>query len=58
MSEKQSFERIDLEEESVGSSQTKRDFIEPKLRFIEPKLIKHSDVTEITGQFIGPFSPP
>ncbi len=56
MSDKQSTGRIGKEEKGLGSSQTKRDFAEPKLTFIEPKLTKHGDATKITG-FFGSFSP-
>lgn len=33
----------------------KKEFKEPKLKFIEPKLTKHGDATKITGQFLGTF---
>ena len=29
----------------------------PKLAFVEPKLTKHGELTEVTGQFFGGFSP-
>jgi hypothetical protein len=35
---------------------SKQPFIEPKLTYVAPKLVKHGDVTELTG-FFGPFSP-
>lgn len=35
----------------------KKEFKEPKLKFIEPKLTEHGDVTKITGQFFGTFTP-
>lgn len=35
----------------------KKEFKEPKLKFIEPKLTKHGDATKITGQFFGTFTP-
>ncbi len=35
----------------------KKSFTEPKLTFIEPKLTKQGDATEITAGFFGPFSP-
>ncbi len=57
MSEKHSAGRIGNEENGLGSSQTKRDFAEPRLTFIEPKLTKHGDATKITAGFIGAFSP-
>jgi hypothetical protein len=38
----------------------KREYTEPKLEFVEPKLTKHGDVTKITAGngFFGEFSPP
>ncbi len=39
------------------SDDKKKSFKEPKLSFIEPKLIKHGDATEITGGSFGTFSP-
>lgn len=58
MSEKHSVGRIDQEEKSLDTSQTKKHFEEPKLTFIEPKLTKHGDATKITaGGFFGAFSP-
>jgi hypothetical protein len=35
----------------------KRKFIEPKLTYIEPKLVKHGDVKDITAAFLGVFYP-
>jgi hypothetical protein len=35
----------------------KKLFVEPKVSFIEPKLIKHGDATKITAGFFGGFSP-
>jgi len=35
----------------------KKEFNEPKLTFIEPKLTKHGDATKITGAFFGTFTP-
>jgi hypothetical protein len=44
-----------LDAEGTG----KRPFVEPKLTFVTPKLVKHGGLAEITGQgFFGPFSPP
>lgn len=37
--------------------QTKKPFTSPKLTFVEPKLTKQGDATEITSGFLGPFSP-
>lgn len=50
--------QIDHEAKGLDSSQTKKAFAEPKLTFVEPKLIKHGDATEITAAgFFGQFSP-
>lgn len=35
----------------------KKEFNEPKLTFIEPRLTKHGDATKITGAFFGTFTP-
>ncbi|MFC1996051.1 lasso RiPP family leader peptide-containing protein [Chloroflexota bacterium] len=35
----------------------KQPFVEPKLEFIEPKLVKHGDVKDITAGFFGSFYP-
>lgn len=40
-----------------GSSENKKEFTEPKLKFVEPKLTKQGDATKITGQFFGTFNP-
>ena len=40
----------------VARPQGKQPFAEPKLTFIEPKLVKHGGVTQVTG-FFGTFSP-
>jgi hypothetical protein len=37
--------------------QGKRPFVEPKLTFVEPKLVKHGDIVEVTKAFFGPFYP-
>ena len=38
------------------TSQTKQPFTTPRLTYVPPKLVKHGNVTELTG-FIGTFSP-
>jgi hypothetical protein len=43
--------------EDTPSSLNKKAWMPPKLAFIEPKLSKHGELTEITGQFFGAFSP-
>ncbi len=35
-----------------------KEFKEPRLKFIEPKLTRHGDATKITGSFFGTFIPP
>ncbi len=57
MSEKQSVGRIAKRVDGSGSGQAKRDFAEPKLTFIDPKLTKHGDATKITAGFAGTFFP-
>ena len=37
--------------------QGKLPFTEPKLTFLEPKLVKRGDVADVTAGFIGSFSP-
>ena len=39
-----------------GKSNSKQPFKKPKLTFVAPKLVKHGEVTELTG-FFGAFSP-
>jgi hypothetical protein len=34
-----------------------KEWQEPKLTFVEPKLTRQGDFVEITGQFFGAFSP-
>lgn len=40
-----------------ASPRTRQPFVEPRLRFVEPKLVKHGDVTRVTAGFFGSFSP-
>jgi hypothetical protein len=40
-----------------SSLEAKESWQEPKLTFIEPKLTSHGELTEVTGQFFGGFSP-
>ena len=35
----------------------KKPWEDPKLTFVEPKLTKHGELKEVTGQFFGGFSP-
>ena len=37
--------------------QPKQPFTEPRLTFIEPKLVKHGDVADVTAGFFGAFYP-
>jgi hypothetical protein len=39
------------------TDEKKQPFVEPKLQFIEPKLVKHGDVKDITAAFFGTFYP-
>jgi hypothetical protein len=39
-----------------GNAKSKQPFEKPKLTFVAPKLVKHGEVTELTG-FFGAFSP-
>ena len=32
-------------------------FVEPRLTFIEPKLVKRGDIADVTAGFFGKFSP-
>ena len=52
-------QRKHLKKEGQGKGE-KKSFEEPKLKFIQPKLIKHGDATKITAQnngFFGSFDP-
>ena len=59
MEKKLSSEQRDLKAKNVlDSTQTRKHFNEPKLRFIEPKLTKQGDATRITGgSFFQSFTP-
>jgi hypothetical protein len=43
--------------ESPAAAAGEKEWQEPKLTFVEPKLTKQGDFVEITGQFFGAFSP-
>ena len=45
------------EDKHLEENLSGKHFTEPKLTFIEPKLTKHGDATEITAGFAGGFSP-
>ena len=52
-----SSEQPDSEEFArIAETAEKRPFIEPKLTFVTPKLVKHGDLVDVTGVF-GTFSP-
>ena len=40
------------------SFEDKKEWEEPKLTFVKPKLTKHGRLEEVTGQFFGAFTPP
>jgi hypothetical protein len=42
---------------TTRSAKAREPWHEPKLTFVEPKLTKHGELTEVTGQFFGGFSP-
>ncbi len=48
------------ERESRASSEeggSKQAFVEPKLTFVEPKLMQRGDLNDVTKGFFGSFSP-
>jgi hypothetical protein len=51
-------ERDDAPVVANDVSQTKQEWHEPKLMFVEPALTDHGPLTSVTGQFFGAFSPP
>ena len=44
-------------DENANGGAAKGVWLEPKLTFVEPKLISHGKLTEVTGQFFGGFTP-
>jgi hypothetical protein len=42
---------------SESPAAPRRQWEEPKLTFITPKLTRHGKLEEVTGQFFGAFSP-
>ena len=41
-----------------ADKEAKRPFQEPKLKFIDPEVVKHGDATQLTKQgFFGTFTP-
>ena len=51
---------ISQEPQKVQTSapEGKKEWQEPKLTFVKPKLTKHGRLEEVTGQFFGAFTPP
>ena len=50
-------EQHDSEESArIAETEEKRPFIEPKLTFVTPKLVKHGDLVDVTG-FFSTFHP-
>ena len=43
--------------QGAKSSSKKGEWQPPKLVFVEPALTKHGELTKVTGQFFGAFSP-
>ena len=35
----------------------KQPWVTPRLAFVEPRLTKHGELTQVTGAFFGAFSP-
>ena len=50
--------RPDSKEPDEGPSMVRHEWQEPKLAFLEPTLTPHGELTKVTGQFFGGFSPP
>ena len=59
--EKEPWHRVPQGQEERGAASSpspgKQPWQEPKLTFVEPKLTKHGELGEVTGQFLGQFSP-
>ena len=46
------------QDDSVQNSvDNRKNWEEPKLIFVEPKLVAHGELVEVTGQFFGSFIP-
>ena len=50
-------ERPQHEKTVIGAAENRKPWQEPKLDFVEPKLTKHGELAEVTGQFFGSFTP-
>lgn len=44
-------------EQQDAAAETKHEWQDPKMTFIEPKISDQGGLVEITGQFLGGFSP-
>jgi hypothetical protein len=42
-------------EEQGASPEPRKQFTQPRLRFIEPKLSKHGELADVTKDFLGFF---
>jgi hypothetical protein len=42
---------------TASSAPEKQPWQEPKLAFVEPKLISHGELKNVTGGFFGTFNP-
>ncbi|MDH3282230.1 MAG: hypothetical protein OEQ18_14030 [Gammaproteobacteria bacterium] len=49
--------KIHEEATEVGGEVTKKDWQQPKVAFVKPKVTKHGAVKELTGGFFGTFTP-
>ncbi|WP_372720131.1 lasso RiPP family leader peptide-containing protein [Novipirellula sp.] len=56
LSKPQDSQVSDTVSDNANAALVKRPFEKPKLTFTPPKLVKHGEVTELTG-FFGAFSP-
>ena len=43
--------------ERINANDGKSSWVEPRLKFVEPKLTEHGGLQRITGGFFGTFSP-
>jgi hypothetical protein len=51
-------DREDVQQlEETPQGMDKQPWQEPKLTFVEPKLIKHGKLAEVTAGFFGGFTP-
>jgi hypothetical protein len=57
MEKKRSLQPRESEAQKPDGDPAGRQWQEPKLTFVEPKLTHHGKLTDVTGQFFGAFSP-